>query len=98
MARTRRAFSAEFKREAVKLLQRPGVPVAQVAQEMEINQGVLRRWVQQFDSGAWEKAPGKELKAAQTQELEKLRRELHRVKMERDILKKALGFFAKEST
>jgi transposase len=96
MARIRRAFSPEFKREAVQLLQRPGVSVNQVAKEMEIDQSVLRRWVEQFESGAWEKAPGKELKAAQTQELEKLRRELSRVKMERDILKKALAYFAKE--
>ena len=96
MARIRRAFSPEFKREAVQLLQRPGGSVNQVAKEMEINQSVLRRWVEQFESGAWEKAPGKELKAAQTQELEKLRRELSRVKMERDILKKALAYFAKE--
>ena len=96
MARTRRSFSAEFKREAVQLLRRPGVSVSQVAKEMEIDSSVLRRWVEQFDSGVWEKAPGKELKAAQTQELEKLRRELNRVKMERDILKKALAYFAKE--
>jgi transposase len=96
MARIRRSFSPEFKREAVQLLQRPGVSVNQVAKEMEIDQSVLRRWVEQFESGAWEKAPGKELKAAQTQELEKLRRELSRVKMERDILKKALAYFAKE--
>jgi transposase len=96
MARTRRAFSAEFKRDAVQLLKRPGVSVVKVAQEMEIDQSVLRRWVQQFEDGAWEKAPGKELKSAQTQELEKLRRELNRVKMERDILKKALAYFAKE--
>lgn len=96
MARMRRAFSPEFKREAVQLLQRPGVSVSQVAKEMEIDQSVLRRWVEQFEAGVWQKTPGKELKAAQTQELEKLRRELNRVKMERDILKKALAYFAKE--
>ena len=54
---------------------------------MEIDQSVLRRWVEQFEAGAWEKAPSAVLKAAQTQELERLRRELNRVKMERDILK-----------
>jgi transposase len=96
MARTRRQFSAEFKREAAQLAQRPGVSKTQVAKELGVNQGVLRRWVQQFESGAWEKTSGAVLKSNQIQEVERLRRELHRVKMERDILKKALAYFAKE--
>lgn len=51
MAGTRRQFSAEFKREAVRLARRDGVSVAQVAGELELNGGVLRRWIKQFDSG-----------------------------------------------
>jgi transposase len=86
MARTRRQFSAEFKREVAQLAQRPGVSKTQVAKELGVNQGVLRRWVQQFESGVWEKTSGAVLKSNQTQEVERLRRELHRVKMERDIL------------
>jgi transposase len=95
-ARTRRQFSAEFKREAAHLAQRPGVSKAQVAKELGVDPGVLRRWVQQFESGAWETVAGATLKSSQTQEVERLRRELNRVKMERDILKKALAYFAKE--
>jgi transposase len=96
MARIRRAFSPEFKREAVQLLRRPSVSVNQAAKQTEIDQSVPRRCVEQFEAGAWEMTPGKELKGARTEELEKLRRELNRVKMERDIQKKALAYFAKE--
>lgn len=96
MATTRRQFSAEFKREAVQQTRRPGNSIAQVAKDLQLDVGTLRRWVKQFGSGNWEAAPGKELKSAQTQELERLRRELHRVRMERDILKKAVGYFAKD--
>ena len=48
--------------------------------------------------GTWEPAPGKPLKSAQQQEIEQLRRELAKVKTERDILKKAVGYFAKDQT
>jgi len=96
MATTRRQFSAEFKREAVQQTKRPGISIARVAKELELDVGTLRRWIKQVGSGNWETAPGKDLKSAQTQELERLRRELNRVKMERDILKKAVGYFAKD--
>ena len=96
MARTRRQFSAEFKREAVQAAERPGSSVAQVSRELELSDSVLRRWIRQFGSGRWEAAPGKDLKAASTQELERVKRELARVKMERDILKTALAYFAKD--
>ena len=96
MAKTRRQFSGEFKREAVQSATKPGNSVAQVAKELDLSESMLRNWIRQFGSGKWEATPGKELKAASTQELERLKRELNRVKMERDILKKALGYFAKD--
>jgi transposase len=96
MARSRRQFSAEFKREAVQAAKRPGSSVAKVAKELELSDSVLRRWIRQFGSGRWDAALGKELKAAPTQELERVKRELNRVRMERDILKKALAYFAKD--
>lgn len=96
MAKTRRQFTAEFKREAVQLAKKPGNSVAQVAKDLEIHDSILRSWIRKFGSGKWEATPGKDLKAASTQELERVKRELARVKMERDVLKKALGYFAKE--
>ena len=97
MAR-RRKHSDEFKREAVRLAKQSAVSQAQVAQELGIHVSLLRKWTEQFESGHWSKARGSALQSSQTQELEKLRRELNRVRTERDILKKALAYFAKEPT
>jgi transposase len=92
----RKRYSAEFKREAVKLASQAGMVKRQVAQELGIHENLLRTWVRQFAAGKWESTPGKALKSDQQQELERLRRELKRVTTERDILKKAVGYFAKE--
>lgn len=76
----------------------PGRSLAAVARELDVDRSVLERWVKSFAAGKYEKDPHLPLKSAQQQENEKLRRELAKVKMERDILKKALGYFAKEPT
>ena len=92
----RKKYGAEFKREAVRLAGQGGVSRAMVAQELGLNVTRLARWVREAQSGKWEMAPGKPLRTEQQQELERLRRELKRVTTERDILKKAVGYFAKE--
>ena len=69
-----------------------------VARELGVERSVLKRWIDNFAAGRYEKDRALPLKAAQQMENEQLRRELAKVRMERDILKKALGFFAKEST
>lgn len=92
----KRTFTAEFKREAVRLARKPGVTRAKVAEELGIHPNLLRQWGKQFDSGAWVESAGADLKSAQARELERLKRELSKVSMERDILKKALAYFAKE--
>ena len=94
----RRKFTAEFKREGVKLTQQPGRSVAAVARELGVERSVLKGWVDNFAAGRYEKERALPLKAAQQLENEQLRRELAKVRMERDILKKALGYFAKEPT
>ena len=96
--RERRKFTAEFKREAVRLAEQPGHSLTAVARELGIGRSVLKRWTENFAAGKYEKDAKLPLKSAQQQENEQLRRELAKVKMERDILKKALGFFAKEPT
>lgn len=98
MARSRRKFTDEFKREAIRLADQPDTNVSRVAQDLGIDPSVLRRWISQMRGGVWETAAGKPLKSAQQQEIEQLRRELARVKTERDILKKAVGYFAKDQT
>ena len=74
----------------------PGNAVATVAQYLGVHESVLRRWIKELGSGAAGKATERPLKNEQSQEIERLKRELVRVKMERDIIKKALGYFAKD--
>ena len=85
--KARRRFTAEFKREAVKLAEQAGRTVSAVARELGVERSVLKRWMENFASGKYEKEAKLPLKSAQQQENEQLRRELAKVKMERDILK-----------
>lgn len=98
MAEGRRKFPDEFKREAVRLATQPGVTVSAVARDLGVDVSVVRRWVEKAKAGKWESQPGKPLKSEAAAELERVKRELAKVKMERDILKKALGYFAKDPT
>ena len=96
MGNARRKFGAEFKREAVRQAMQPGNAVATVAQDLDVHESVLRRWIKEFGSGPAGKASERPQKNEQSQEIERLKRELAQVKMERDIIKKALGYFAKD--
>lgn len=96
MDKTRRRFTAEFKREAVRQCSQPGAVVTQIAKNLGVDQSVLRRWVQLERGGAMEMDSAKPLRAEALTELQRVQRELRRVTMERDILKKALGYFAKD--
>lgn len=95
---TRRKYTDEFKRESVELVRTSGGTVGAVAKDLGIDRSVLGTWVREFAKGTYEANPAKPLKSANQGELEQLRRELAKVKMERDILKKALGYFAKDPT
>ena len=91
----RRKFSTEFKREAVAQTQAPGVSVQEVANELGINAKLLSRWrLRMIQDGL--KAFGGQGKP-RDEEMAQLKRELARVKKERDFLKEAATFFAKES-
>lgn len=90
--RKRRKFTNEFKMEAVRLAEEGTVPVAQVAKELDLRESVLRRWMQKYGP----QADGTRVTAEEHEELLRLRRELRRVTMERDILKKAVGILGKE--
>ncbi len=92
----RRVHSPEFKREAAKLALQPGKSKVQVARELGIHINVLRQWIRQFEAGKWEATPGRTLKSEQQLEIERLRRQLKQAETERDILKKAVAYFAKE--
>ncbi len=92
----RRKFSREFKIEAVKLVRERGVSVAQAGRDLDVHENVLRKWVK--CSNPAQAFPGHGQMKPEQQEIERLRREVAKLKAERDILKKAEAFFAKEAT
>lgn len=94
--KSRRYFTDEQKAEAVNIVQQSGKPVSQVAREMGLTESALRNWVKQSRIDAHPRREG-ELTSSEQQELVRLRRELKHVKKERDFLKKAAAFFARES-
>ena len=94
----RRRFDRAFKLEAVKLARGRGVSAAQAARDLDVHENVLRKWVKEFAADPQHAFPGQGQLKPEQQEIERLRREVIRLKAERDILKKATAFFAKEST
>jgi transposase len=97
MGRKRRKFTAEFKSEAVRLCKVGDRPIKQVAKDLDLTETALREWVKRADIEVGKGPPGA-LTAAEREELTRLRRENKRLQMEREILKKAAAFFAKENT
>jgi transposase-like protein len=96
MARKRRFFSAEFKAEAVRLCKVGDRTIRQVAMDLDLTETSLRSWVKRGVKDV-EPAPGA-VTAAEREELAQLRNRVKRLEMEREILKKAAAFFAKENT
>ena len=94
----RRRFDRAFKLEAVRLVRERGVSAAQAARDLDVHENVLRKWVKEFAADPQHAFPGQGQMRPEQQEIERLRREVVRLKAERDILKKATAFFAKEST
>jgi transposase len=96
MGTNRRTFSREYKLEAVKLIRERGVSVAQAARDLDVHPNVLRKWVQDFTDDPAGAFPGHGNLKPEQQEIERLRREVMKLRAERDILKKAAAYFAKD--
>jgi len=94
----RRRFSRGFKIEAVKLVGERGVSVAQAGRDLGIHENVLRKWVKEFGCDPVQAFPGQGQMKPEQLEIERLRREVNKLRAERDILKKAAAFFAREAT
>jgi transposase len=92
MARERRLFTEEFKREAIKLVNQLGATKAAIARDLGVGPNLLGRWCR--DASGETPASNSNGEKVSPQEYERMRRELAKVKTERDILKKALGYFA----
>ena len=95
--RKRRKFTPEFKAEDVRLTQVPGASVAQVAKDLDLTETALREWTKRAEVDAGRLALVRADITAEREELTRLRRDNKRLQMERDILKAAATFFAKES-
>jgi transposase len=94
----RRVFSREFKIEAVRLVRERGVSVAQASRDLGVHENVIRKWVKQFEDDPGQAFPGQGNMKPEQAEIERLRREVQKLKAERDILKKAAAYFAKDHT
>ena len=92
----RKIYSKEFKQEAVRLITDKGYSTAEASRNLGIEYSVLRRWKKQFEKDPEFAFPGKGRLKPQGEELRRLKRQLERVTEERDILKKALAYFAEE--
>jgi transposase len=98
MARQRRTYTSEFKIEAVKLVTEQSYSVAEAARSLDIGETLLRSWKIAFQAEGDQAFPGNGCLPAVDEELRRLRADNKRLLMERDILKKAAAFFAREAT
>ena len=95
--RARRSYTDEFKAGAVRLVLEEGKTVAQVARDLDLTETAFRNWVEKARADQGKGKPGA-LTSAEREELSHLRKENRQLQIERDILKKAAAFFAKESS
>ena|SRR5438067_4106500 len=94
--RKRRTFTREFKAEAVRLCRVGDRTIRQVAVDLDLTETALREWVKRADIDAGN-GPPEALTTVERDELRELRKRVRRLEMEREILKKATAFFAKEN-
>lgn len=98
MVEKRKTYTADFKRAAVDLVTEQGYSISKAARKLDINVNMLRRWKHQVEEQANNAFPGNGRQLPEQDELRRLRQENQRLRMERDVLKKTVTFFANEST
>jgi transposase len=89
MQMTRRQFSREFKAKAVRLIKELGVGVVQASRDLDVGETILRRWIKELASDPGQAFPGQGQLKPDEQEIDRLRREVAKLKAERNILKKS---------
>jgi transposase len=92
----RKSYTREFKIEEVKLITEKGYSIAEASRNLGVEYSVPRRWKGQFSKDSSSAFPGKGHLSPQDEELRRLKAELEKTKEARDILKKAVAYFAKE--
>lgn len=94
---TRKKYSKEYKLDAVSLVLDQDYTVTEAAKSLEINRSVLQRWIKEFQSDDGQAFRGNGKLSSEQAEIRRLKEENRRLKMEKEILKKATVFFAKET-
>ncbi len=97
MGKVQKVYAREFKQEAVRLAQTSGKPIAQVARELGISDTSIHQWRKELAEHGQEAFPGSGHQTKLEEENRRLKRELERVQQERDILKKVVSIFSRES-
>ncbi|MCP3921510.1 MAG: transposase [Desulfobacterales bacterium] len=93
----RNKYSKQFKKDAVDLMIKEGYKIREAGRNLGIHEATLRRWKKEFEQEGEDAFPGQGNLTPEKEEIFKLRKEVQQLKMEREILKKAAVFFAKES-
>ena len=96
MVQKRKHYSKQFKIDAVKLVTEQGYKVSEAARNLGIHHSSLRHWKKQLETDGNQSFPGKGHMTSDKEELYRLRKEVKKLRMEREILKKAAAFFANE--
>jgi transposase len=96
MTQKRKHYSKQFKIDAVKLVTEQGYKVSEAARNLGIHHSSLRHWKKQVETDGNQSFPGKGHMTSDKEELYRLRKEVKKLRMEREILKKAAAFFANE--
>lgn len=96
-SKQRRQYTKDFKQEAVDLVEKQEYTIAEASRNLGIRASMLGRWRQEFREKREDAFPGTGNQVGEADELSRLREENRRLKMEREILKKAAAFFARES-
>jgi len=93
----RKSYSREFKVSAVKMILEEGMSIAQVSRDLGVNENSLYNWKKKYFEDSSQSFPGKGKQSPEAEKIRELEKENRELRMERDILKKATAFFAKEN-
>ena len=97
MAKQQKTYTKEFKREAVQLVKSSGKPMSQIARELGVSDSALYQWCKHLAEQGEQAFPGSGHQMAQEEEIRRLKRELEVARQERDILKKVVSIYSRES-
>jgi transposase len=97
MGKIQKTYTREFKEEAIRLVQTSGKPIAQIARELGVSDSAIHGWRKELAQHGKDAFPGKGHQTELEEEVRHLKREVERLQQERDILKKAVSIFSRES-